>query len=179
MDGYEKNAARQFGELLEPHLERLFRFAFRLTHARDEAEDLFQDVLVKLYPRMDELAELDDPASWLCRVLYNHFIDNRRRYQRRRLVDVAEHQLPGESVASLPDGVIPIDQSVANNEALGRALAELSEEQRSIVLLHDAEGYKLAEIAEITEQPVGTVKSRLHRARARLREILREDGTFS
>ena len=102
MDGYEKNAARQFAELLEPHLERLFRFAFRLTHVRDEAEDLFQDVLVKLYPRMDELAELDDPASWLCRVLYNHFIDNRRRYQRRRLVDVAEQQLPGASIADLP-----------------------------------------------------------------------------
>ena len=62
---------------------------------------------------------------------------------------------------------------------LDRALAQLSDEHRIVVLLHDTEGYKLAEIQELTGTPVGTVKSRLHRARARLREILEADGTLS
>ncbi len=63
--------------------------------------------------------------------------------------------------------------------SLDRALNQLSEEHRTVVLLHDTEGYKLAEIQIITDTPVGTLKSRLHRARARLREILESDGTFS
>jgi RNA polymerase sigma-70 factor (ECF subfamily) len=62
---------------------------------------------------------------------------------------------------------------------LDAALSKLSEEHRLIVLLHDTEGYKMSEIHELIGVPVGTVKSRLHRARARLREILTEDGTFS
>ena len=61
---------------------------------------------------------------------------------------------------------------------LDNALSELSENHRLIVLLHDVEGYKLAEIQEITGDPVGTLKSRLHRARARLRELLSKGGTL-
>ena len=61
---------------------------------------------------------------------------------------------------------------------LDRALNELSEEHRIVVLLHDSEGYKFKEIQEITGDPVGTLKSRLHRARARLRELLSAAGTF-
>ena len=64
-------------------------------------------------------------------------------------------------------------------QRLDAALAQLSDEHRQIVLLHDTEGYKLREIQELTGTPIGTVKSRLHRARARLREILEADGTFS
>ena len=61
---------------------------------------------------------------------------------------------------------------------LDAALSRLSDEQRLIVLLHDTEGYKLTEIQELTGVPIGTIKSRLHRARARLREILAQSGTF-
>ena len=62
---------------------------------------------------------------------------------------------------------------------LDAALQKLSEEHRIVVLLHDTEGYKLNEIQELTGAPVGTIKSRLHRARARLRDILTKDGTIS
>ena len=58
-------------------------------------------------------------------------------------------------------------------------MSRLSDEHRLVVMLHDAEGYKLEEIHVLTGDPVGTVKSRLHRARARLRELLGDDGTFS
>ena len=62
---------------------------------------------------------------------------------------------------------------------LDAALSKLSDEHRLVVLLHDTEGYKLHEIQELTGTPIGTLKSRLHRARARLREILDADGTKS
>lgn len=170
-----------FERLLKPHLERLHRLAFRLTGSKPEADDLFQDVLVKAYERLDDLFDIDEPASWLCRVMYNHFIDNRRRFARARLVAVEEGQLPGKTIEALPGKLDPVADAerVENIMRLDRALKELSEDHRLVVLLHDTEGYKLQEIHEITGDPVGTIKSRLHRARARLRELLADEGTFS
>ena len=180
MGAFEDNQAALFERLLKPHMQRLYRLAYRLTHSRPEAEDLFQDVLTKVFARLDELAELRDPGPWLSRVLYNQFVDHRRRYARQRLVSVEEGQLPGKSVEALHGN---LDDSadpgrLGDIRSLQSALDCLSNEHRTVVLLHDAEGYKLEEIHSITGDPVGTIKSRLHRARARLRELLKERGTF-
>ena len=169
-----------FEQLLRPHMERLYRLAFRLAGNKAEAEDLFQDVLTKMYVRLDDLAEIEDPGTWLSRVLYNHFVDNHRKYSRRRLIVVAESSIPGESVEALAGDGNPLADAERSDNIirLEAALAQLSEEHRQVVLLHDVEGYKLHEIHELTGDPIGTVKSRLHRARARLRQILANDGTF-
>ena len=169
-----------FEKILRPHMERLYRLAFRLTGSKAEAEDLFQDVLVKAFARLDELVGIDHPGSWLSRVLYNQFVDNHRRYARQRLVMVSEGELPPQAIDNLPGDGNPLSASerVDDITQLDQALAKLSEEHRVIVLLHDVEGYKLEEIHQLTGDPLGTVKSRLHRARARLREILAQDGTF-
>jgi RNA polymerase sigma-70 factor (ECF subfamily) len=170
-----------FERLVRPHFDRLYRLAWRLTGARAEAEDLFQELLVKAFTKLDDLVEIDEPGSWLCKIMYNLFIDERRRFARRRLHMVEESALPGEGLAGLPATDDPAyDHARAEKlRRLDRALAQLSDDHRIVVLLHDTEGYKLAEIQELTGAPVGTVKSRLHRARARLREILEADGTFS
>ena len=95
MDAYEQNQTALFERLLRPHMTRMYRFAYRLTHSRADAEDLFQDVLAKVFARLDELAEVRDPAPWLNRVLYNQFVDHQRRYARQRLVTVSESPAPG------------------------------------------------------------------------------------
>lgn len=161
-------------------MDRLYRLAFRLAGNKTEAEDLFQDVLTKIYVRLDDLIEIEKPGPWLSRVMYNHFVDNRRKFARQRLVMVEEGGLPGSSIESLPGGSNPeLDALRGDNiMRLESALAELSEEHRLVILLHDSEGYKLAEIQSLTGSPLGTIKSRLHRARARLRELLGNDGTF-
>jgi len=170
-----------FERLVRPHFDRLYRLAWRLTGTKAEADDLFQELLIKAYGKLDNLIELDAPGSWLCRVMYNLFIDEQRRFARRRMHTVEEGQLAGDGLENLPGS----DNPEINNERLeriqrlDRALARLSDEHRIVVLLHDTEGYKLSEIKELTGVPVGTVKSRLHRARARLREILVADGTIS
>jgi RNA polymerase sigma-70 factor (ECF subfamily) len=181
MSPEDQNQRASFDALLRPHLDRLYRLSFRLAGSKADAEDLFQDVLVKAFGRLDDLLEVREPGSWLCRVMYNHFIDNRRRFARARLVSVEESQLPGQSVESLPGDLDPVRDAerLDTINRLDQALAVLSDEHRLVVLLHDTEGYKLQEIHEITGDPVGTIKSRLHRARARLREILTEDGTKS
>lgn len=180
MDISDQNRSATFERLLRPHLDRLYRFAYRLTGSKAEAEDLFQDVLVKLFAKLDDLVEIEEPGSWISRVLYNHFIDNRRRFARQRIVSVDEGQLPSGGVDSIPGGDCPERHAerLDNIIQLDNALAALSEDHRLVVLLHDAEGYKLKEIQDITGDPVGTLKSRLHRARARLRELLAGHGTF-
>ncbi len=182
MGNVDRNQEASFEALVKPHLDRLYRLAFRLARQKSEAEDLFQDVLIKVFPRMEELIEVDQPGSWLCRVMYNHFIDNQRRFARQRLVAVPEEHLPpGQGLEELPGDLDPVvDAERADNiMRLDAALSKLSDEHRLVVLLHDTEGYKLHEIQELTGTPIGTLKSRLHRARARLREILDADGTKS
>lgn len=181
MTDVDQEQQESFNALLRPHLARLYRFACRLCGSRADADDLFQDVLTKTFSRLDDLVDVQESGSWLCRVMYNHFIDNRRRFARQRLVVVEEAQLPEKSLEALAGELDPVADAerLDNIMQLDKALAHLSEEHRLVVMLHDCEGYKLTEIQEITGDPLGTLKSRLHRARARLRELLAIDGTLS
>ena len=165
---------------MRPHFDRLYRLAWRLAGQKAEAEDLFQELLIKAFGKLDDLVHIDEPGSWLSRMMYNLFIDERRRYARQRLHTLEEAEMTGDGIAGLPGDEDPVrDQAQLERMLmLDAALSELSDEHRTIVLLHDTEGYKLTEIHELMDIPVGTVKSRLHRARARLREILTANGTF-
>ncbi len=172
--------ADEFERLVRPHLDRLYRLAWRLTGAEAEAEDLFQDIMVKACADLESLASVDEPGPWLSRLMYNRFVDGHRRRARRRLVVVDEGRLDSDGIAGFAADDDPLRESDSEQVAaiLENALARLSEEHRIVVLLHDADGYKLTEIQELTGTPVGTLKSRLHRARARLRELLgAPDGT--
>lgn len=170
-----------FEKLVRPHFERLYRLAWRLAGQKAEAEDLFQELLIKAYGKLDDLVNIDEPGSWLCRMMYNLYIDDRRRFARRRMHTVEESELAGDGLAGLPGPQNPAleHERFEQIAKLDSALSMLSDEHRVVVLLHDTEGYKLTEIQELTGTPIGTIKSRLHRARARLREILVDDGTFS
>ena len=172
-----------FERLVRPHFDRLYRLAWRLAGSKAEAEDLSQELLIKAYGKIDDLATIDQPGPWLCRVMYNLFIDEKRRFARQRMHTVEEGLLAGDGIEGLAgaDSSDPVaeNQRIERIQRLDTALAQLSDEHRTVVLLHDTEGYKLSEIQELTGTPVGTIKSRLHRARARLREILSNDGTIS
>jgi RNA polymerase sigma-70 factor (ECF subfamily) len=169
-----------FERLVRPHFDRLYRLAWRLCAQKSQAEDLFQELLIKAYGKLDELTKIDEPGSWLSRVMYNLFVDERRRFARQRMHTIEEGEMPGEGIAGLsgPDDPVHDNERRQRIEALDTALSQLSDEHRVVVLLHDTEGYKLTEIQELTGVPVGTIKSRLHRARARLREILTQNGTI-
>jgi len=176
-----ENHSASFDRLVRPHFDRLYRLAFRLTGRKAEAEDLFQELLIKAFGKLDDLVTIDEPGSWLSRVMYNLFVDEQRRFARRRMHTVEEGFLPGDGLEGLAgtDNPEKDQQRLEQLRKLDSALTQLSDEHRLVVLLHDTEGYKLEEIHRLIGIPVGTVKSRLHRARARLREILTDTGTFS
>ena len=162
--------AARFERLVRPHLPRLYRLAFRFTGSRDDAEDLVQELCTRLLPRLSELERLESAGPWLARALYNLFVDGARRRSRS----------PVDAVEALPDVASelpgPDELAVARltAERIEAALAQLPAEQRAVVAWHDVEGYTLEELAESDRVPIGTLKSRLHRARAALRALLME-----
>src|SRR5437667_9308357 len=83
-------AQADFERLLRPHLDHLYKLAYRFTGATDRAEDLIQDLLVRIYPRGAELSRIEQPRPWLLRVMYRIFIDQKRRETRAPYVSIAE-----------------------------------------------------------------------------------------
>ena len=171
-----QNKQPSFTALIRPHMERLYRLAFRLTGNRDDAQDLVQDVLLKLHGQRDRLAEVDAVATWLARVMYNQFIDNLRRYKSRRMALVDD-----PVVSADPDQAPAVEAStedlVEGEFTIKRvmiALDQLSDDHQLVIKLHDVEGYTLTEMVEITGIPLGTLKSRRPRARERLQKLLDE-----
>jgi RNA polymerase sigma-70 factor (ECF subfamily) len=165
-----------FEALLRPHLQRLYRLAYRFTGSRDDAEDLVQSLLVKLVPQERRLAEVEALAPWLARALYHLYVDDVRR--RNRAPVSCGGPETDALIDTLPDEKSETPEQAAErrwtNRRLTAALADLTVEQRALIAWHDLEGYSLGELAAALELPVGTLKSRLHRARARIRSSLTE-----
>lgn len=177
---FRQSRAKRFEHVVQPHLDGLYRFAYRLAGQRDDAEDLVQDIMVKLYPRLEELEAVEHPRSWLNRVLYRHFIDQTRKKNRQG--DVAASDLvsdgdPSGFLDSFSSGGLDVIGEISQDELrqhISEMLESLSPDQRTLLMLHDGEGWKQEDIAEVLGVPVGTIKSRLHRCRAALRERLQQ-----
>lgn len=159
----------------------MYRFAFRLAGQQQDAEDLVQDVVVKLYPRLDELEAVDQLRPWLNRVLYRHFIDQVRRKGRqsdRPLSEVMESDMQSSYLDSFAANCLEPDEQLDMDRlgpVLSTVLDSLTPDQRTLVLLHDVDGWRQEDIAGVLDIPLGTVKSRLHRCRAALREKLQRE----
>ena len=169
----------EFEQRMAPHIESLFRLACRLTNDPLDAEELVQEVLVKLYPRRAELARIEQIRPWASRVLYRMFID---KWRRRRLEPLNESELPEEQSLDQVDTRLSAEDYLQLHTDLGTvqtALNKLSEAHRTLILMHDVEGYTLVELEQVLEVPLGTLKSRVHRARARLKKLLLEDQSLA
>ena len=164
----------QFEQLLQPHLKQLYRLAYRFTGNRDDAEDLVQDLLLKLYPRMQELHSIEKPGPWLARVLYRQYIDRIRRQQRSPVQLMDNEEAVYETHSSSDAQPMEVVDNEFKNRQLQQALQQLNEDQRLAIMLHDVEGYSLQEIQQMLDVSQGTLKSRLSRARSKLRENLQK-----
>jgi len=163
-----------FEELLAPHIDRLYRLAYRFSGNRHDAEDLVQELLVKLYSRSTELNRIEKLGPWLSKSLYHLFIDQSRRITNSPVALAEAVGLELEEVACVnagPDENMMRQQQFATLE---KALFTINLDQRTLIAMHDMEGYTLPELSSMLDTPLGTLKSRLHRARASLREQLTE-----
>jgi len=169
-------AELNFDDLLRPQVEYLYRLAWRFTGSVADAEDLVQDVLLKLFPRTEEMLAIQKLRPWLARVLYHQYVDSvRQRARSPALEVVGDTEGDDDPLDTLPAAVAGPDEQAeqgAWRERLVAALGQLNPEQRAVIAMHDVEGYSLEELETMLETPLGTLKSRLHRARQRLRALL-------
>ena len=167
-----KTEHEQFEALLQPHLQQLYKLAYRFTGQRADAEDLVQDVVVKLYPRLQEMQKIEKLSPWLARVLYRHFVDRLRSKQRSPLHLVTDDETELDEHYDETSDPAGNTENALLQSRLQDALSQLNEDQRALMILHDVEGYTLNEIHTMHDVSIGTLKSRLNRARTRLRELL-------
>ncbi len=156
-------------EIVEQHSARVYRLAYRLTGNAHDAEDLTQEVFVRVFRSLHTYTP-GTFEGWLHRITTNLFLDSARRKSRIRfdaLPEGAEHRLP--SPVPAPDTAFHDQRFDADVEA---ALAALPPDFRAAVVLCDVEGLSYEEIAEVLDVKLGTVRSRIHRGRAMLRDAL-------
>lgn len=167
--GGKDERARLFVELTRPHHARLWQLALLLAGDRHDAEDLLQDALLKAYRSFWRFRMGGNAYPWLARILRNTAIDRRRSAWYRHEADAvqrAEH---------LPSGGPDPERAAIESERrleLERALGMLPAEMAEAVVLVDVQGLSYRQASKVIGAPVGTVRSRLARARIRLRELL-------
>lgn len=165
--------SERFNSIFSPHIGLLYATAYHWTQNQAEAEDLVQDLAIKLLPQVRKLEALDQPLSWMKKSLYHLFID---RYRRSQFSVV----MPVDDVAALmeshddeqQDELIESHELTQLRQALLEALDTLDGPQRVAISLFEMGGYSLKDIADLQEVSIGTVKSRLFRAKEKLKKCI-------
>ncbi|TVR23633.1 MAG: sigma-70 family RNA polymerase sigma factor [Nitriliruptor sp.] len=161
----------RFREQVLPELEVLYRVARRLTGSNSDAEDLVQDTLLKAYRAFDRF-DGRYLRAWLLTIMRNHHRNQLRKRRPDLLDDEVAQRLPGHGQDARRDGV---DERAFHDDldpVVREALGSLSPKHRSVIALVDLDGLTYREAAELLGVPVGTVMSRLHRARSKVRSRL-------
>jgi len=159
-----------------PHIRSMYNFAYRLTLDQDDAKDLVQDTYLKAYRFIDSFQKGTNAKAWLFRILKNSFInDYRKKSKEPSKVDYQEVEAYYNS--DDVDRQITPDlrvESLSNmiGDEISNALNALDVDFKTVIILCDLEGFKYEEMAKILDIPIGTVRSRLHRARMLLKEKL-------
>jgi RNA polymerase sigma-70 factor (ECF subfamily) len=158
----------EWADVVAKYADVVYTMAYRLTGDDEEARDLAQDVLVRLHKGLARYRE-GNFEGWLYRTTVNAFRDRLRKRKRLR-----EDVLPEEPPGMRTEGIVEEEVQLGElHEMVQRALVKLPPEYREAVVLRDLQGRSYEEIADILEIPPGTVRSRIHRGREALRELLK------
>ena len=147
--------------LVERHYQRVYAYAYRLSGSACDAEDLAQQAFLQAQRRLHQLRG-DDAGGWLATIVRNLWLKELRRRSRKPAAD------------GLVDTPADEDRSWESADELQAALQRLDDDHRTVLLMHYFEAMSYKEIAESLRTPIGTVMSRLHRARARLRAVIED-----
>jgi len=156
-----------FNEVVELHGDKVFSLVLRMVGTRAEAEDIAQEVFVTVFKSIDSFRGESKLSTWILRIAANHS-KNRIKYLSRRPTESEDVQ-NAAAAAGAPDALLEAAQT---DRLMQDAIAELDEDHRLVVVLRDIEDLSYEEICEITGLPDGTVKSRLHRARMALKDLV-------
>jgi RNA polymerase sigma-70 factor (ECF subfamily) len=172
----EQDGARIFDKEFMPHVNSMYNFAYRLTFDEDDAKDLVQDTYLKAFRFINSFEQGTNAKAWLFRILKNSFInDFRKKSKQPAKVDYNEV----ESYYNSDD----VDENITTDlrvetvqhmigDEITSALNGIPVDFRTVIILSDLEGFTYEEMSKILDIPIGTVRSRLHRARNMLKDKL-------
>lgn len=163
-----------FGELVRRYQERLYHSVYRLIENAEDAQDVVQEAFLNAYQSLEGFKGHSRFFTWLYRIAVNTAISHKRKHRSMARMETqknGEHTLDplDPSEASRPEHAL---EQVEQQRRVRQALARLSPEHRTVLVMKEIEGQKYEEMAEILHVPIGTIRSRLHRARLELRELL-------
>lgn len=171
---------RAFAEIVLHSKKKVFNIAYRMLGNSEEAKDLAQEVFLSVFDSIKDLREEVKFDAWLTQITLNH-CRNRRKYLKRRKYfnsDSLDDPIETEN-GDVPraffdpsDNPEVLYEKKMIQELIQRGLQKLNEDQRELLVLRDLQGYSYEEVSELLGLPEGTVKSRLHRARMDLKEVL-------
>jgi RNA polymerase sigma-70 factor (ECF subfamily) len=168
----------RFKTVVEPHFEALYGAARRMTLSYHDAEDLVQEVCIKAFAHLDRLEGMEYPRAWLLKVMYNLFVDDKRREERSAIDAAARGQDSGKP-ENLDSGDASLDEIIDQSQNIERVLNAmrcLDPDQCALVAMHDVEGVSVEELSAMTGLPAGTIRSQLHRTRRKLGRLLSNDA---
>ncbi len=166
--------------LIRKHEKRAYQYAYRLTTNPDEASDVVADAFVRVYGALKNFKGQSAFTTWLYRILTNCFLDSRKRERSRPTVSIEATLVTAEGEIDrqiVDDGESPHEASLRTERErlMQNAVERLPEYQRAMIVMYHVEALSYEDIAEALDLPIGTVKSRLNRARLSLRELLVKD----
>lgn len=175
---YRREELEAFEALIDRHGRRIYNIAYRMAGNDADAKDLTQEAFIRIFRAFRRINPDASLESWLYRIVSNLYIDMLRRRPKVRIESLDAPVLTpkgGEVQREVPDERADPAEEVLNTQldaGVQRALLALSPDLRAVVVLSDIDGYSYEEIGTMLHVPVGTVKSRLHRARRTLQERL-------
>jgi RNA polymerase sigma-70 factor (ECF subfamily) len=173
----EREKVEIFDNEFLPQIDSMYNFAYRLTYDEDDAKDLVQETYLKAFRFIDSFQRGTNAKAWLFRILKNSFInDFRKKSKQPSKVDYQEvetyYNSEGVDESITTDLRVEAVQDMIGDE-VSNALNSLAVDFRTVIILCDLEGFTYEEMAKILDIPIGTVRSRLHRARNLLKEKLK------
>ncbi len=163
---------REFERDAIPHMDALYNFALKMTGDSDDADDLVQETFMRAFRFWDKFEKETNCKAWLFRIMKNTYINVYRKKSKSPVkIDYEEVENFYENIKASNTDDAHLEKDIYDNlldDELSHAISSLPEDFRTVIILCDIEGFTYEEIADFVDAPVGTVRSRLHRARKML-----------
>lgn len=168
-----------FDDLVVKYERRAYQYAYRLTSNGDEASDIVADAFVRVYNALNNFKGQSAFGTWLYRIITNCYLDARKKMRNKAAVSLDATGPDGEGERQIEDESADTAGEVERHERerlVQVALRKIPDYQRSMLIMYHVENMSYEEIAEALDLPIGTVKSRMNRARLSLRDQLSKDS---
>lgn len=177
MKNAEKPKQERFNKVMVPHMDVIYNYGLYLTGDREAANDLLQETYLKAFRFFEKFEPGTNAKAWLYRIMRNTFINEYRRVKRLPDLVTYDEQISAYQMLPRDEEKTELRKQINGElfeDEIAGAIASLPEKFKSVIVLRDVEDLPYEEIADALEIPVGTVRSRLHRARAILFAKLRD-----